>query len=394
MKHAIALLILFAITFPSSTVSSASANPSRGSIIKVERLETMSQSALQAIAADFPGVIKVQNGADLYRVSYWTVLKGKSVKASGLFSVPQGISKIKGVVMFLHGTNMTRSLSPSQADRADGNEETAVFAGNHYLIVLPDYIGLGISTEIQAYVVTKPQVDASVDLLRAVRKVAGDMKLGWSPSLYMMGFSQGGQTVAGVHRELEQRPLSGYRLKGSIGVAGPYELRKTSLPKFSIPASLQNYNVAYLAFAAYAYASYYDHALGKVFAPELVGIVPHLFDGTKSAPDIITALPNDARNLFRRDFLRAVESTQGNWFTTAMEENESFAWAPKRPFRLYFGDIDLNVSPEASKKFYNYAKSNGGNISLHSLGPVDHQTSAAMAYAPALVWFDTLSNSR
>lgn len=394
MKHAIILPILLTLAHPSSPTSTASASPARGSIISVEPLETMSQSALQEIADGFPGATKVQNGADLYRVVYWTILKGKSVKASGLFSVPQGSLKPKGIVMFMHGTNMTRSLSPSQPDRVDGNEETAIFAGNRYFVVLPDYIGLGISTDIQAYVVTKPQVDASVDLLRAVRKVTAGMKRAWSPSLYMMGFSQGGQTVAGVHRELERRPLAGYRLMGSIGIAGPYELRKTSLPKFASPASLQNHNVGYLAFAAYAYAIYYDRALDKVFALGIAGAVPGLFDGTKSAPKIITALPSDARNLFRADFLSALESRQGNWFTAAMDENETFAWVPRAPFRLYFGDSDLDVSPESSKIFYNHAKSRGGNVSLHSLGPVDHQTSSAMTFAPALAWFDALSHSR
>ena len=393
MKRKPYTAILFILALPHFSANANAMATDRGSVIGVEALGTKNQSELQAIAADFPGNIKVNSGADMYRISYWTVLKRKPVRASGLFSVPHDDLKPKGVVMYLHGTNMTRSLSPSQPDRVDGNEETAIFAGNGYYVVLPDYVGLGISTEPQAYIVTKPQVDASLDMLRAVRKVAAQMKLNWSPSLYMMGFSQGGQSVAGVHRELEKRPLPGYSLKGSIGVAGPYALRQISLPKLACPASLENYNIGYLAFAAYAYATYYDRPLDDVFAPQLVVLIPPLFDGSKSPAEIISALPDDARKLFQPQFLRDLESQKGNWFRAAIDANETFKWVPKAPFRAYFGESDANVAAEASNVFFNYARSRGGNISVHSLGRVDHQTSASLTYAPALAWFDEFSSA-
>jgi pimeloyl-ACP methyl ester carboxylesterase len=291
-------------------------------------------------------------------------------------------------MMYLHGTTNTRALSPSQPKRADGDTEAAVFGGNGYHVVLPDYIGLGVSHEPHPYIIAKPLVEDSIDMLKAVQQIAHDRKLNWSPNLYMMGFSQGGQVVAGVHRELDRRPLKGYRLKGSVGVAGPYELVKTSLPKATQSGCLKC--IGYLAWGASAYAHYYGHPLSEAFKPTYVNVVPKLFDGSKTIWEIAAAAPAKPEDLFQPDFLQAMRTGGDNWFTKGLERNETYRWVPRAPFRLYTGEDDIDVTPESSRTFYNYAKARGGNISLHSLGPVDHMASISLTYAPALKWFEEL----
>ncbi len=361
----------------------------RGAVISVEPLGAMSQAKLQKFAAELPGAIRVKQGVEFFRVVYWTVYRGKPTKASGLFVVPQDIAQPKGVVMYFHGTNNTRALSPSQPERADGDAEAAVFGGNGYYVALPDYIGQGVSHDVHPYIITKPLVDDSIDMLKALRQVVADRKVGWSPNLFMMGFSQGGQVVAGVHRELDRRPLRGYRLKASIGVAGPYELRKTSLPKAIENECLKC--VGYLAWGAYAYADYYGHPLGEALKPAYVDIVPKLFDGSKTVGEIGAALPSNPEDLFQPQFLKAMRINRDNWFTKGMDRNETYRWVPLAPIRLYYGDADVDVPPSASKAFFAFAKPRGGKVSLHSLGAVDHQTSISLTYAPALKWFDELA---
>jgi pimeloyl-ACP methyl ester carboxylesterase len=372
--------------------STVSHKMQRGTVISVETLGRLSQEKLQKMAAELPGAISARQGVELFRVTYWTVFKGKPTKASGLFAAPQGAAPAKGVMMYLHGTNNTRAMSPSQPDRADGDTEAAVFGGNGYYVVLPDYIGLGVSHEPHPYVITKPLVDDSIDMLKAVRQIAKDRELSWSPSLFMMGFSQGGQVVAGVHRELERRPLRDYHLKGSVAVAGPYELRKTSLPKAVENECLKC--VGYLAWGAYTYASYYGHPLRDALKPAYVHVVPKLFDGSMTVSEIGAALPAMPEVMFQPKFLNAMRANGDNWFTIGMDRNETYRWVPVAPIRLYTGEQDVDVTPLASKAFFDYAKPRGGNISLHSLGPVDHQTSISLTYAPALKWFDELSKTQ
>lgn len=391
--HIFALAILTLSTgcmsIPPASHITAQRSDKRGAIIAVASLGAMDRQKLQAIASEFPGGISVANGAELFRITYWTMLKDRSVAASGLLAIPAGVSAPKGMVMYLHGTNATRALAPSQPDRVDGNEEAAVFAANGYYVVLPDYIGLGESKIPHPYLLVRPQVDASVDLLRAVRQFAAERHLHWSSDLFLMGFSQGGQVVSGVHRALQRQGVEGYHLKGSVGIAGPYDLRNTSLPKAFENACRQC--VGYLAWATYAYSAYYGEPLGSALTPEYAALVPRLFDGSHGAQEISSALPDNPADIFQPQFLAAIQSAKGNWFTKAMDENETYRWIPKAPFRLYFGEDDVDVTPASSRALFDYAKQKGGNVSLHSLGAVDHQESAALSYAPALKWFDALS---
>jgi hypothetical protein len=372
-----------------SLAATAKQSQQRGTVINVEPAGVINQAKLQKFAAELPGGISVKQGVELFRVTYWTVYKRKPTKASGLFVVPQGILQPKGVMMYLHGTNNTRTLSPSQPNRADGDTEAAVFGGSGYYVVLPDYIGQGVSQDVHPYIITKPLVDDSIDMLKAVRKIVAYRGLGWSPNLFMMGFSQGGQVVAGIHRELDRRPLRGYRLKGSIGVGGPYELRKTSLPKAIENECLKC--VGYLTWGAYAYADYYGHPLGEALKPAFVDVVPKLFNGSKTIWEIGAVLPANAEDMFQPEFLKAMRTNSDNWFTKGLDRNETYRWVPAAPIQLYFGDNDIDVTPSASAAFFDYAMPRGGNISLHSLGPVDHQTSISLAYAPALEWFNALA---
>jgi pimeloyl-ACP methyl ester carboxylesterase len=361
----------------------------RGTLINVESLGVASQATLQKIASEFPGKIAMQQDVELFRITYWTVYKGKPTKASGLLGVPKNVSRPKGVMMYLHGTNNTRTLSPSQPNRADGNSEAAIFGGNGYLVVLPDYIGQGISQDPHPYIITKPLVDDAVDMLKAVRQVAKDRTLDWSPNLFMMGFSQGGQVVAGVHRELDRRPLADYQLKGSVAVAGPYELRKTSLPKAIENECLKC--VGYLAWGASAYASYYGQDLREALKPAYADVVPKLFDGSKTMWEIGAALPARAEDMFQPKFLNAMRANGDNWFTKGMDRNETYRWVPVAPIRLYHGAADVDVTPEASKAFVDYAKPRGGNVSLYALNGVDHMGSISLASTAAFNWFEEMS---
>ena len=375
-----------------STITKLVETRERGSVISVEHLDGLDRSALQNIATDFPGNISVQNGASLYRLTYWTVLQGQPVVASGLFSIPENNSQPKGVFAYFHGTNATRTTAPSQPDRVDGNEETAIYAGNNYYVVLPDYLGLGVSTIPQPYLITKPNVDASIDMLVATRQVIANMNRPWPSTLFMMGFSQGGQIVAGVHRALEKKPIEGLRPTASVGIAGPYDLRITSVPK-----ALENeclLCVSYLAWASSAYSAYYKKPLKEALTPRYAQTVPNLFGGSKSGREIISELPQKVDDLFNPDFLSQIRANQDNWFTKALDENETYAWIPIAPIRLYFGTEDKDVTPEASQYFYDYAKPRGGNISLHSMGPVDHMDSASATQVHALTWFNQLSETK
>lgn len=361
----------------------------RGTLISIAPAGLTHRPDLERIAAEFPGAIVARSGARMFRIEYWTVLKGRPARASGLLVEPDSSNPPKGLVLFMHGTNATRSTAPSQPGRVDGNEEAAVFAGNGFTVALPDYLGLGTSRAKHPYLIVEPQVDATIDLLRAIKHLIASVGNQTSTKLFMMGFSQGGQVAAGVHRELDRRPLPGFQLRGSVGIAGPYNLRETSLPK-----AIENncrLCVGYLAWATFAYADYYGHPLSGAIQKRYLTVVPRIFDGSHTASEIGAALPDDPAEMFRPDYLRSLRTGSPNWFTRALARNETYAWKPIAPFRIYFGDQDSDVPPSTARFFFDYARAQGGNVTLHKLAGADHQGSSALTYAPALAWFEQLA---
>lgn len=368
-------------TLPSTLLSAR-----RGDVVRVDSLGVMNRAQL-AEAVDFlPERVAVHGEVALYRIVYVTALHDRPVQASGLLVVPQGRTTMRGVVAFLHGTNVTAALAPSQPDRVDGNEEAAVFGGNGYVVVLPDYIGLGESTDRQAYMLAQPQVDATVDLLRAVRRVAGGMEVRWNPSLMLLGFSQGGYNVAALHRALEGLPLDGYSLRGSAAVAGAYALRREALPY-----ALRNDGVGYVTFTVAAYAAFYGQPLESAFLPAVAARLPALLDGSHQVDEFEPVLQEGFSGVFRADFLQDLHEQRSNWFTDALESNSVDAWVPRAPMRLYNGADDSTVSPHDAEAFHNYARARGGAVSLYSFGQIGHEESAARMYEPVLAWFDSLS---
>jgi len=362
--------------------------PVPGWVIRFEPIETRDRAALQRTADDLPGTIRVQNDVDLYRMSYWTQVNGRSAAVSGLVAIPRGVTP-RGVVVYLHGTTTTRAFSPSLPGRADGDQEAAVFAGSGFVTLLPDYVGLGDSDLPQAYLVTQPQVDAAVDMLKAIRGVGGIPSLPARLPLFLMGFSQGGQSAAGLHRALERRPLDGYGLTGTVAIAGPHDLLGAIVGKLDGPDAEGPRNVAYLAFAATAYADYYGQPLDTILTPELARIVPGLFDGTHSPEDIIVRLPSDTRRLFRPEALATLKAGNG-WFARALRENETAAWTPRAPLRIVIGEADEDVPPASSRALLDHAR-RSGTVTVQSVPGADHMGAAAQSYAPTLTWFESLS---
>lgn len=364
-----------------------------GAIIRVDSLGRVNRATLAGSIDFLPEPIAVATDVDLYRVVYWTRLRSRMVPASGLLVAPAasaGATPVRGVVTYLHGTNVTRALAPSQPDRVDGNQEAAIFGANGYYVVLPDYIGLGESTAPQPFLIVQPQVDATLDLLQAVRQFVTRQRRPWSDRLMLVGFSQGGQSVAGVQRALEQTPHPGYRLIGSAAIAGAYALRTQATPY-----ALANNNTGYLAFAAYAYAIHYGHPLTTVFADTVASRLPTLLDGSKTIDQILPQLPNDIDALFTSAFATALRSgSRMHWFNRALDENALDRWVPRAPLRLYNGSADPIISPQDAHAFARFAAARGGAVTQHDVGAFDHQETLTRAYGPVKTWFDSLTARR
>jgi hypothetical protein len=361
-----------------------------GSVIAVEPLGGHNKIVWRAMLwwAGLPVSVPVSDGTEMFRVRYWSQLNGQPVEASGLMALPYtmlGGETPRGMAMYFHGTNPYRGESPSSLSD-EGQLVSAIFGGGGYILLAPDYIGLGTSRAQQTYLLPEPTAAAARDLVIASQRVAKAMKLATSPNLYLTGFSQGGYSTAVVQRSLEATPLPGVTVKGAASVSGAFDLAR-----ISIPYAFKNNHSFYLAYLAHSYASQYRQPLESLLTPKYAALVPKLYDGDQNPDTILAALPKNPRDMFLPKAMAEIDAGQLNWFMTALTANEAYSGIPKAPLRLYFGDKDTDVSPQDSKHFQAIASKAGGNIRLMPVGPYDHTGTAYRATPQARLWFDELS---
>jgi hypothetical protein len=171
----------------------------------------------------FPENIPVtfEYGFDSYKVTYCTddaVLPGQSrartTTVTGMVSIPRKPGPLP-TVAYVHGTsvsfydapsnpNIFGNLSP-RGESFEGPPSTAVFAGNGFIYIAPDYLGLGDSTVPRhRYFHAATEASSAIDLLAASRKVLADLNARQNGELFVFGFSQGGHAALALHRELER----------------------------------------------------------------------------------------------------------------------------------------------------------------------------------------------
>ncbi len=360
----------------------------RGSVAAVEPVGAYSALRMWVLLLQAKASVPVANGIDLYRVSYWSITDGKPVLVSGLMSVP-GRGAPRGTVLWMHGTQDNRGDSISNARSEEAVAASGVFAGGGYLLLAPDLFGLGVSKGRQAYYFNPSTIDVTLDFLRAAKTVTRDLGRPWNPNIYVAGFSQGGHSAAVLQQELERRPSPEWRIRAGAGIAGAYKLADISIPFALNGHSPQDSD--YLATAALSYATYYHRPLDEVLVQPYAGIVARLFDGDHTLEEISKAMPSNPRAMFAPAILAAFDVNAPSWFVDALRQNEIGGWAPRSPFRAYYGEKDVDVSPADARTLVAESKPLGGNIEAISVGPYDHSGTALRAAPLIRQWFDELS---
>jgi pimeloyl-ACP methyl ester carboxylesterase len=331
----------------------------------------------------------IQYGMDVYALQYWTTNYTKRpTLVSGLVALPANMPSPRGVVSYQHGTETARKSAPSTFS-SEVATTAALFAGAGYIFVAADYIGLGISTEIHPYLYAPSTANAVVDMLKASYTFVTAQKIHWPSSLFMTGYSQGGYSTLVAQRALEQLHDARFHVVASAPCSGPYN------PLVSMPLTLSGASTLdslYIAYAINTYTTIYHHSLDSVIKPTYAQVIPSLFDGTHEFQDIMDALPRYPKDFIRDDVMRELEMGTSNWLVRALVENNAYEWAPMAPVRLYYGENDLDVSPQNALFTANYMRQRGSNVQAISVGPYDHGQTAVLVMPKIRDWFDTFSH--
>ena len=289
--------------------------------------------------------------------------RNEPITSSGAVLTPIGdaacaLNARAPVIAYDHGTEFRRSFSMANPASEETSAAIAWYAAKGYVVVAPDYHGYGASTlPYHAYLHADSEADATVDALRASRKVLGKygLKIG---KLFVTGYSHGGHASMATTRALETRYRGEFPLTAAAPMAGPYSLEET----FVFGAS--NATLAGTAVGAYAmiglnhaYHSIYRKP-ADIFLPAYAPTIESYFPGPVEGSDLYAkgVLPQALGDLFTPSFLNTLRTDPNSAVRRVLRENSLIdGWTPTIPMVLCGGARDPLVpffnTPRAQQAF-------------------------------------------
>ncbi len=369
-------------------------NPSdvAGELLEATYFLTFTPEEVQAILNYYgaPIGLELDYTVDAYRVSYRTLDKHDELsKVSGLMLIPQGLDTLD-LMSVQHGTVFERDEVGSVHPYFTA--EGLITAMNGYLVVVPDYLGLGDSQLLHPYLHAGLSANAVIDMLRAAQIYACQNEMTLSDKLFLAGYSEGGFITLATHKIIEAEYADEFQLTAVAPMAGPYDLLGTTRNLLNRSTYA---NPGYIAYIVVAYNDIYEwNRLGEIFREPYASRIPGLFDGNHISSEINAQLTTNIDSLLTSEFKASFIAGEETQLETALLENSLLDWGPIAPVRLFHGTSDSTVFYENSVSAFESMQTNGGlSVDLVPLAGANHETAALPAYYLALEWFDSLRTS-
>lgn len=351
----------------------------------------------------FPANLPVTfaHGFDSYKVTYCTndaVLPGQSfartTAVTGMISVPRKSGPLP-TVAYQHGTSVSFYDAPSNPNVAgnfsergesfEGPPSTAVFAGNGFIHIAPDYLGLGDSTVPRhRYFHAATEASSAIDLLAAAQPVLAQLRVRQNGSLFTFGFSQGGHAALALHRELERLRV---KVDGTAIVGGILDVERWFLVSLEKEDSIAQ--ALYASYLLLAYDDIYDvyDSTADVFRRRYAAIVEDLFDMRHFFDDVMFALPPPGRDLLRPAYYAQVTMKRDDPMRVRLRENAVDRWRPGAPLRVYHSQADEEAPYGDALVSVERLRQRGATIEVRTLPDFDHVNSWIQALPRAVRWF-------
>ena len=338
MKHLIPLLIF---TFAIVSISFGQ------HLHQVEFLESLSTFELQQETD-----LEVDNGVDLYKVNYYTTgSDGLPDTASGLLVIPTVDKDDFPVVVYHHGTSPRKSAVPSSLEL-----EFAAYAGiggMGFIVLAPDYLGMGDSRGFHPYVHRETQASASIDMLRAFQEWVASEPFSWNEQLFLTGYSQGGHASMSTHWALESQHFHEYEVTAATHLSGPYSI--SEVMKDNMFSSQTYLFTGYIPYAILGYQEVYGdfyEQLQDVFRPQFVNNIQQFYNGNIDLIELNLRVAATLFSLctclhpvemFNPAFVNAINNEEDHPGMAYLRENDTYDWAPQAPTRIFYCEADDQV---------------------------------------------------
>ncbi|MEO6914459.1 MAG: alpha/beta fold hydrolase [Chitinophagaceae bacterium] len=390
MKQHLFLSILLLVIFTGCKKNeNQPALPANSRFVSASLIRTFSKADMQALAtkAGFGTFsLLAKNDADFYRMIYKTSFKGKDVEVSGLLGIPKNVTVPPSLVCAQHGTIFKFSDAPTNFPNIFSGFE--LFAAAGFVVMLPDYIGYGVSQHL-----THPYYDQAssgltvVDMIKATKDFLVLQKMQTSTRQFLVGYSEGGYATMAAQKEIETNSSHGISLTAAAEGAGGYDL---TVFLSTISTTTTYAAPSFLSFILKSYDSTYgwNRPFTDFFTPAYAAKIPALLNGTKSREEIDAALTTSIPALLNPAFYAALTDPMKEIpLKTQLLTNSFISWVPKAPTRLYHGTADEVVPYETTIATFNRWKTAGAtNVEFFSTAGGTHKTTVEPMMLNALGW--------
>jgi len=366
-------------------------NESKFSITRQEAI-----SKLTTFQVIFPETsmfeLVVKHDVDIQKITYKTTFKNGDIQASGLVCLPKTAGDYP-VLCFQNGTNTLHSEAPSADPKNDLFSILESVASMGFIVVIPDYIGFGASSQLtHPYLHAESTTQSILDMLRAVKEFGSQEKIVAKPTkdLFIFGYSQGGWATIQLQYAIEKNYSAEFNLKASSCAAGPYSLEymnKFITEKVDYPMP---YFLTYLL-NSYISIGLITNPLSDFIQAPYAAKVPGLFDGKHSGGTINSELTTQMSSLLTTDY-RTGFATNAKFagIRGAFAANSVEAWKITTPTRLYHGQNDEFIPVSLSQKMLADFKTKGvtdAQIKLVIVPGVDHPLGVIPVGLQTVLWF-------
>lgn len=281
----------------------------------------------------------------VYQLIYQSIgVEGEPVDLSAALLVPDDEGCPGPYPLLGQGHGTITEKARQQADMGPNSGYIAFFAAHGYVVVAPDYLGLGVSDyDYHPYLHADSEASAMIDAMRAARHAGEELGIDYSGKVMVAGYSQGGHTAMATQRAIERDHAAEFDLVASAPMAGPYALSQTFIHGWfgesdgrvnPLASELLGYT---LVSYEQVYGDLYEQPV-DIFKKPYADRVEGAFPGERSLWQLLQegVLPtvDQLETLRQDDFTADFVANPDNPFRRALERNDLLDWTPTTPMLL------------------------------------------------------------
>ncbi|REC43826.1 MULTISPECIES: T9SS type A sorting domain-containing protein [Chryseobacterium] len=320
-------------------------------------------------------------GLKAYKITYYTKNeKNNLVKATGLLMYPKANYKLSTVVSD-HGTTDNRQNVPS-------NLKGVLYAGfvvelsyvlNGYILMAPDYVGMGSGDGVHPYVHYPTEASATIDFVTAANKVLAQQNVKRYNEYFLAGYSQGAHAAMSTLKKLSISNPNNLNFKYAYMGDGPYDFSGVTLQK----GVLEKQVYPFTSFIANVVNTcnktgyqMYNSNISEVISSEYLD--RYNYHVVQDNGGLLWG-PLVWRTLFTNNFVNDVTNNQNNKLRQCLKSNDVYDWYNKTPMTLGHSTVDLAIHPENTSKtidvqrgYYSWWDLNKYKLEAFYWGPLGH----------------------